>query len=257
KQIEDYTMQQEVITSEKLMERAGQAVANRILQYSDRLHHFERKLHEAKYIYVFCGVGNNGGDGFVIARKLFEAGYAIRCVLVKFNDKISVDCLTNYNKFKKLKAETIEITNSNFQEKLNQFRLYEDSIIIDAIFGIGLTRAVSGFTKNVIQKINASNAFVISIDLPSGLQPDNNLKIDFDAVVQADLTLTFQTPKLSLFQPNCGNYVGNWEIIEIGLNTEKMASLPVKNFYVDQYFAPNLLNKRPKFGHKGTFGHAL
>ncbi len=133
----------------------------------------------------------------------------------------------------------------------------EDDIIIDAIFGSGLTRPVSGFIGEVIEHINAADAVTISIDIPSGLFADRHADPKEGKIIHADYTLSFQLPKLAFLLPENDSFVGEWHILDIGLHHDYINNAEVKNFLLTKRDVQTTLRPRNKFAHKGTFGHAL
>lgn len=237
------TVEKQRITSEELMERAG----TQIFQW---LH--QRLKGAPVPIRIFCGIGDNGGDGLVVGRLLVEHGYNVFVYVVNCSDKRSQNFLLNYGKIKNVtkKWPVLMKGEDDFPEITNE------DIIVDAIFGIGLNRCPDGWVKKLIQYLNESKAFKLAIDIPSGLY--SNLPIeDKDAVLKANHTLTFQAPKLSFFLPETAGFVSNFDVLDIGLdldflhNTEPLAQL------ISKPEAQRFYQSREKFGHKGTYGHAL
>lgn len=237
------TVETQQITSEALMERAG----TQIFQW---LH--QRLKGVPVPIRIFCGIGDNGGDGLAVGRLLIEHGYNVIVYVVNCSDKRSKNFLLNYDKIKNAtkKWPVLMKGEDDFPEITNE------DIIVDAIFGIGLNRCPGGWVKKLIQYLNESKAFKLAIDIPSGLY--SNLPIeDKDAVLKANHTLTFQAPKLSFFLPETAGFVSNFDVLDIGLdldflrNTEPLAQL------ISKPEAQRFYQSREKFGHKGTYGHAL
>lgn len=237
------TVEKQQITSEELMERAG----TQIFQW---LH--QRLKGAPVPIRIFCGIGDNGGDGLVLGRLLLEHGYNVIVYVVNCSDKRSQNFLLNYGKIKNVtkKWPVLMKGEDDFPE------ITDEDIIVDAIFGIGLNRCPGGWVKKLIQYLNESKAFKLAIDIPSGLY--SNLPIeDKDAVLKANHTLTFQAPKLSFFLPETAGFVSNFDVLDIGLdldflrNTEPLAQL------ISKPEAQRFYQSREKFGHKGTYGHAL
>lgn len=202
-------------------------------------------------IHVFCGIGNNGGDGLVIARHLIQHGYHVNCFVVNFSDKRSPEFLENYNLLKELGHWPTVISNEDEFPQVD----FED-IVIDAIFGNGLTRKPTGFTKKLIQYINSTKVFTLAIDIPSGLYTDKAV-VDTNAVLKAGHTLTFQTPKLAFLLPENKDYINTWEVIDIGLDQQFIDSLQPKHQYITKNEIIPLYQSRNKWDHKGTFGHSL
>lgn len=242
RQADAYTIANEPISSVDLMERAATKCFNWINSHISKDHKFR----------IFCGTGNNGGDGLVIARLLLDKNYKVETFIVKFSDKFSDDFTINFEKLSKYtKVKISEITkDSEFPE------IYHNDIVIDAIFGNGLKKAVKGFTANLIEHLNKSMAKIIAIDIPSGLYGDDNSG-NTGAVIKAFHTLTFQQPKLSFMFSSNAVYVGNWHILEIGLHPDFMRSEKTKNYYVELNDCKLFYKPRTKFSHKGNYGNAL
>lgn len=231
------------ITSLELMEHAAMQCFNYIKNNFD-VYNSEIK--------VFCGVGNNGGDGLVIARLLADINVNVSCFIVHFSENQSKDFKLNYERLRKYKnVECIDIKDS-FKIPI----LSNTDLIIDAIFGIGLSKSPKGIAKKIIQHINNSNALTISIDMPSGLFAEYTVE-DKEAVIKADMVLTFQTPKLALLLPDNSTFSKSFEVIDIDLDNNFINALDVKNLYLTVDFVKNLYRKRTKFQHKGSFGHSL
>ncbi len=130
-------------------------------------------------------------------------------------------------------------------------------MVVDALFGSGLTRPVKGFPGEIIKLINTSSALKIAIDIPSGLFADTTSKSADGEIIRADYTLSFQFPKLALLLPENDAFVGSWHLLDIGLHPDFIKKVSVRNFYSTRQEASFILNPRKKFSHKGTYGHAL
>ena len=242
-QADKLTAEKEQISSSDLMERAGTLIFN----------WFHHRMQGAQVpIHIFCGIGNNGGDGLVVGRLLIERGYNVNMFVVNCSDKRSKNFLINYDRIKNVtKSWPLLMTSEKDFPKIAP-----EDIIIDAIFGIGLNRCPSGWVKSLIEYLNNQTAFKLAIDIPSGMYADKPLD-DPDAVLVANHTLTFQTPKLSFFLPETGKFVPFFEVLDIGLdpeyifNTEPLATLIAKED------AQKLYKQREKFDHKGSYGHTL
>ncbi len=237
------TIEKENISSAELMERAGTQIFN-------WLHH---RLQGSPFpIRIFCGIGNNGGDGLVVGRLLLEHGYNVIVYVVNFSDKRSRNFLINYDRIKKTSKEwpILMKSESDFPE------LDEEDILIDALFGIGLNRSPDGWVKKLIQFLNESPAFKLAIDIPSGLFA-NAPVTDKEAILKAHYTLTFQVPKLSFFLPETSHYVSDFEVLDIGLDSEFLQTVEPLAQLISKHEAQPIYIPREKFGHKGTYGHAL
>jgi len=207
-----------------------------------------------KKIRIFCGIGNNGGDGLAIARLMGSKGYITEVFLFGSPEKFSPGCRINYDR---LSATTsIKCTVIPDEGSLPVFHPDED-IVIDALFGSGLTRPVTGFLARVIRHINEQTSITISIDVPSGLFCDKTVAGSPDpAIVHADHTLTFSPPKLAFFFPENDRYVGNWHLLDIGILQEYLDQAETHYYFSTHQDCKKILKKRNKFSHKGNFGHA-
>lgn len=237
------TLEVQEISSEDLMERAATLVF-------DEIH---KRLQGAPVpIKIFCGIGNNGGDGLVIARHLVQHGYNVQVYVVNYTDKRSEDFLNNYEKLK-------EITNQwpALIKGTTDFPNIEiGDFVIDAIFGIGLNRPIEGWMKDLIKHINASDAFVLSVDMPSGLFADEAAK-DLEAIIDAAYTLSFQSSKISFFLPDTLDKIGDLQVLDIGLDREYLSSISTAPFLIGKEEAIKLYIPRKKNSHKNDFGHCL
>lgn len=230
RQADQFTIKNNAIKSIDLMERASLAFVER----------FCTLVGPNKQIGVVCGPGNNGGDGLAIARILRSRSYRVEVILLKFSD-LSEDSRIN---FERLDGEVQQV-------QTEQFSLPKADVLIDAIFGSGLNRPISGALAQVVEAINSSSSQVFSVDIPSGLMADEvNLT---GAIVKADYTITFQRPKLSFLIPESGQFVGEWFREDIGLDEAFIESNESDFFLLDQQVL-SFLPPRKKFQHKGNFG---
>jgi NAD(P)H-hydrate epimerase len=197
---------------------------------------------------IFCGVGNNGGDGLVIARLLKQANYKVTVYIVEFSDNYSPDFKTNLERL-----ENVEVNYLN-QDKY-RFVLRPNVVVVDAIFGSGLTRSIDGFITEIVHQINKEE--IVAIDLPSGLFAEDNRENNFDNIVKAKTTLTFQQPKLAMLFPQNYFFVGEWIVLPIGLHQGFIEGLHTTSYVTIITDIKKILKPRAKFSHKGTFGHAL
>ncbi|MCH2489117.1 MAG: NAD(P)H-hydrate dehydratase [Flavobacteriales bacterium] len=237
------TTEKHNINSLDLMERAGSQIFNWLHQ---RMQGAQVPIH------IFCGIGNNGGDGLVVGRLLIEHGYNVHIYVANFTDKRSKCFLINYDRVKEVtKNWPILMTSERDFPKINA-----EDIVIDALFGIGLNRPPEGWVKELIQHLNNNKAFTLSIDIPSGLYANKALE-DAEAVVKANHTLTFQAPKLAFFLPESGRFVPYFEALDIGLDPEYLYETKPLAQLIAKPEAQQFYKSRDKFDHKGTFGHAL
>jgi NAD(P)H-hydrate epimerase len=240
---EQFTITNEPISSSKLMERAAFACFQWIEQNMDLKQHFV----------IFCGTGNNGGDGLVLAKLLSKNNCSISVYVLGDSDNGSDDFKFHLEKLKNFTLVPIHHIQSSEQIP----ELIDDCIIIDALFGSGLNRPIVGLAKHVIERINTTDFTVISIDLPSGLFCDDNYQNHSDSIVQATYTLTFERPKLSFLLADFGEKAGEWKVIPIGLNEAFLDGLHTPYYLLTKSYVQSLLKKRKKFSHKGTYGHSL
>ena len=241
RKIDEYTIRHEPIKSVDLMERASLAVFR---WYVNR--------YDATFpVYVFCGNGNNGGDGLAVARLLAEGGYNVKVYVLQSPDCFSPDAQVNFERLKWLNKITIEFLYSGFPE------ISSNGVVIDALFGSGLNRPLEGYNASLVQFINQSGCAVVSIDIPSGLFGEDNLGNNKNAVIKANYTLSFEVPKLAFLLPENEKQVGEWQVLPIGLHPDALREFYTDTFYLTAKETSGLLRKRDKFSHKGTFGKAM
>jgi NAD(P)H-hydrate epimerase len=238
-----YTIANEPIASIDLMERAATQIYKWI----------KKRVRKKTKVRVFAGLGNNGGDGLVTARLLANKGYQVEVNIIRYSDKTSEDFQINFSRLN----ECSEIKVNDIIEKKDLPELNPDDLLVDAIFGSGLARPVKGFIADVITNLNSSPAHTIAIDVPSGLFSDSTSKNSNGTIVQADYTLSFQFPKLAFLLPENDTYVGDWHLLDIGLHHDFINQVKTSNFFMEKRDIVPLLNKRGRYSHKGTFGHAL
>ncbi len=236
-----YTIQNEPVSSVQLMERASSLCAEWI---------FSNCKHHTKFA-IFCGNGNNGGDGFAIARMLYLKGFDIDVFINKEQLKFSDEALINYKRLKDISGISLrdfnEIVRYNFDEK---------TVLIDALFGTGLSRKPEGIFKKVIEVLNSKNNPKISIDIPSGLFTDQiNDKIS--TIFKADYTLTFQFWKKTFLHPETGSFAGKVIVLDINLAQEFIENTPTDDFVIDDEVILNIFKVRQDFAHKGTYGKSI
>jgi NAD(P)H-hydrate epimerase len=244
RQADSYTIKNEPVASIDLMERAAMVCTDWLVKNYDTSTSFK----------IFAGPGNNGGDAWAIARLLAERGYRNLCIyLLNISDRISPDSEINRQRLEQQNLVKINILNTSkdFPEINNP------DIIIEGLFGSGLTRPLSGLSAALVNYLNSSGSSIISIDIPGGLFGEDNSKNNKDNIIKADYTLTFQFPKLSFFFPENENYVGKWYVLPIGLHQGFIDSIETPYNYLTTGEITESLKKRNKFAHKGTFGHGL
>ncbi len=237
-----FTIKKQQITSNELMERVALQIFNWL--------HLRLKGAQPK-IHLFCGIGNNGGNGLAVARHLQEHGYNIEVYIVDYNEKRTDDFLINLKRLKDRK-----IWPNFLSEDSEMPQITKEDIVIDAIFGIGLNRTPVYWVTQLMGHINSSGAFILSVDVPSGLFLDRLVKSS-NAIIQANHILTFQSPKLAFFLPETGIYCNHWEIIDIGIDSEYLTATETEFDLISKNEVLQWYLPREKFTHKGTYGHSL
>jgi hydroxyethylthiazole kinase-like uncharacterized protein yjeF len=246
KQINDAhkaTIDKEKIPAYNLMERAG----GYVYQW---MH--ERLQGGQVPIKVFCGIGNNGGDGLVVARNLIENGYNVTTYVVNCSDKRSPHFLKAYEALKDATKDWPELLTEDSEIPVMEPK----DIIVDAVFGIGLNRCPEDWVKKLFSKINESKAYILSIDIPSGMYMNQGWK-ETDVVVTSTFALSYQSPKLAFFLPDSGQFINMWDVIDIGLDPEFLAATQTDAELISKQEILMMYRGRNKFSHKGMFGHSL
>ncbi|WP_299520863.1 NAD(P)H-hydrate dehydratase [Winogradskyella sp.] len=239
------TTERQNITSTDLMERAGTQIFNWI----------HMRMQGAQVpIHVFCGIGNNGGDGLVLARHLITHGYNVITYIVNCSDKRSKDFLINYDRIKTVTKEWPKMLSCGGD--YSDIVIEEKDIIVDAIFGIGLNRPPNDWVQKLFQFWRASKAFILAVDIPSGLYTDKAVE-DENAVVHANYTISFQSPKLVFFLPETAKYTHQWEVLDIGIDRDYLMQTETEVELISKFEVLPLYRPRQKFSHKGDFGHVL
>lgn len=238
-----YTIKHEPISSLQLMERAAGACAQWLFKHFDK----------ARPFYVFCGMGNNGGDGLVITRLLLDHGYQATACILHHSDRPSADHTANRQSLEQLYPESLYDIRAVPEMPVPA----PDSILIDAIFGTGLSRAIEGWMAGVIHKLNdlQTRHTVIAVDLPSGLLADAS-SVNMP-VVHAHYTLSFEVYKLALLLPENAARTGQVHILPIGLHPDYITRTPARFHITDGQMMRTIYQPRQPFAHKGTYGHAL
>ncbi len=237
-----FTIEKQQIDSDALMERSAIQIFNWI---HSRMQGAPVKIH------LFCGIGNNGGDGIALARHLQEHGYNIAVYVVNYSKTRSKDFLIN---LERLKARKIW---PEFLDSECEFpEIGRDDIIVDAIFGIGLNRAPDGWVVKLMEHLQRTDAFILAVDIPSGLFTDKLPGAENEAL-RANFVLSFQAPKLIFFLPETGKYVEQWQLLDIGLDPEFLMTTETDYHLIGKNEVLPMYQPRQKFDHKGTYGHAI
>jgi len=243
REIDAYTIEHEPISSIDLMERAAKKCFEKI----------KKLVRSQTRIMVFCGPGNNGGDGLAISRMLAGTGHQVLVYLVAPIEQRSADFLVNLKRLKKSGKVAIQC----LYEQPCLPEIPQEALVLDALFGTGLNRPLGEFPGELVQHINQSGARVISIDIPSGLFTNDNRNNSPKNIIRASQTLTFQFPKLAFLLPENQIFVGQWEILDIGLHANALREINTRHYFTEAQEIRSYYRVRSKFSHKGNYGHAL
>lgn len=235
KEADRFTIENEPVDSIELMERAAeviaQAICNEVEQGSDLL--------------FFIGKGNNGGDGLAVARMLANVGFGCSVFMLHAVDELSEECRINFERL----PESVKLIENG------EFTVGDTTVVIDAILGASTKGEPKEPEKSAIGMINQLGCPVISIDMPSGMRTEfGNVPED---IIQATVTLTLEFPKLALLLPEAGDCGGEVKVLPIDLSQEYMENAKSNCEYIDEELVRGFIRTRPKFSHKGNYGHAL
>lgn len=244
REIDKATCESQGIDSLELMERAATEVCCEIVA----------RFNPTQRIVVMAGPGNNGGDALAVARMLHEQGYTkVEAFLFNVMGKISHDCCEE-------KKRLEEIDGFDFTEVTRDFQppyLGPEDVVIDGLFGSGLKGPLQKGFLTLVRYINESGAFIVSIDIPSGLSGEWNLNVSRRDMIHANLTLTFQFPRLAFFFEENEEVIGEWKILDIGLDESIMKEMPVDFMLVEERNVRPIIKKRNNFTAKRDYGSAL
>ena len=230
-----------------LMENAGKGAAEAI---SDAFPDLQKKK-----IAIIAGKGNNGGDGFVIARYLLNQGVSVRVYLLTDPKGLRGDAETNYNIFQRMKGEILSVASSKDYVKVKK-DLEKFDILVDGIFGTGLDAEVRGYYREVIDHLNTLQKPVVAIDIPSGL--DANTGKPLGTAIRAFLTITFGLPKVGHLIPPGLGYVGKVKVIDIGIPRRLVEEEKIPTYLLEKEQIQRWLSiPRNPDTHKGDYGHLL
>lgn len=233
-----YTIENLPISSLDLMEQASIAFVGK----------FKSLYPQAQRVGIVCGLGNNGGDGLAVARLLHEDGYQVQVLIVRHSEKESADFQAN---LQRLPVEPFWVQNEVGKDEI----LPKSEVLIDALFGSGLNKPLAGVAGEAVQWINAQQKPVVSIDIASGLFADSPTAGEL--IVRPTHTISFEVAKLAFLLPENAPYVGEWHTVPIGLDERFLENIPISAQLLTTDTVGKWLQPRPKFSHKGTFGHAL
>ncbi len=227
-----------------LMENAGAGISREIRK---RISNISKKS-----VCIVCGKGNNGGDGFVVARHLFNKGSCPNIILLAKKKDLTGDADLNGRIADKMGIPIFEVPSKEEWEK-NRDKVMKSNVIVDAIFGTGLTKPVKGRYIQVIEDINQSNSYKVAVDIPSGISADTFQIIG--PCVKADLTVTMAAPKIAHIFPPSENYMGELVIADISVPRFLFDDESLKTEFVERERFLPYFKKRDNETHKGTYGH--
>jgi hydroxyethylthiazole kinase-like uncharacterized protein yjeF len=236
---DEFTMQHEPVASIELMERAAKKVVEWIEQQDWKDHTFR----------IFCGKGNNGGDGLAAARMLLQKNYNVFIYVVDNGKPGSADFESNLKKLQSLSFQVKNISTANEFPSISS-----EEIMVDALFGSGLNKPLENVYADLADHLNASGATIVSIDIPGGLFADKTSK--GHKVIKADFTLTFQSYKTGLLMQENAPFIGDVHLLDIGLHKNFIPEGKTDRL-IDEKLIAQIYQPRNRFAHKGNFGHAL
>jgi NAD(P)H-hydrate epimerase len=247
---ERFTMEKRGFSSLELMEDAGRACADVLCETI-----WNR---DVENVYIYVGTGNNGGDGVVMAAHLVEDAFVHNNIYIVIcapeNARYSKEMQHQLKRWQKIEKKN-DTAHTIYYSADNQPNTTKDDLIVDALFGIGLNKPVTGFFADVIRNINASDAYTVSVDTPSGLFADHSTP-ENSAVVIADKTFSIQFMKTAFLLPQNYPYYGEVEVVDIGMEAPESLRDTDRYLLTDSEMR-KLLRPLPKYAHKGTFGHGL
>ena len=238
------TIEEAGIPGNVLMERAGQGLAICMEETFGSP--------AGKRITIVCGKGNNGGDGFVLARILHERHAMLKILILNKPHTFTHDAETMYQRFVESAGSSTIITSPAASDI--QHAVADSDIIVDALLGTGITSDIHGLYRVAIEAINTAHVPVIAVDLPSGVHTDTGMILG--VAIRATLTVTFGYPKLGLYLGKAIDYTGEITCVDIGIPSHYIKSLPIHTHLLDPESIAHLIPARPISSHKGRFGHA-
>lgn len=236
-----YTIRREPVTSLDLMERAATRCSEWIA---------------ARYpptcpLFLFCGTGNNGGDGLAISRLLLEKGYRVHTAMVYTRKQLSADCAANLQRLEHTYGANLRAVYGPGDWP----SLPADAVVVDALFGTGLNRPLQGLGAEAVRYLNAQSACILAVDMPSGMLADASSAPG--PVIRATHTLSFEGYKLAFFMPENAAHLGEIHVLPIGIHPDFIADTPTPYRLSDVAAMEGIYRPRRRFAHKGHYGHAL
>ncbi len=242
RQADAFTIANEPILSIDLMERAAREL----------YFWFRKNLRNKPEIWIFCGKGNNGGDGLALSRMLLLTGWKVVTFVVEHSENASEDFKLNFERLKSLKSDI------HFIRSVSDFLSpKQEIVVVDAVLGSGMNKPLRGLILELVVELNHLKNQVVSIDIPTGLFADNNSQNNLEHVLKCNCTLTFQAPKYSFLFPETGVCVGQFTVLDIGLHRNFLEEVKSKNHFLTAENIEEIFRPKTKFDHKGKNGHAV
>jgi NAD(P)H-hydrate epimerase len=234
------TIEKEPVSSIDLMERAATGFTEV----------FTSQFDSSKPVFIFCGYGNNGGDGLAIGRLLLGKKYEVTVFILADRKEYSEDFRVNESRLLEINPQVV-----SYLQQQQQFPfILPGTIVIDALFGSGLKKSLEGLSLQLVDYLNKQDATRISVDIPSGLFADEPAS---GTIFKSHETITFQLPKLSFLFAGNSEVVGDWKVVDIDLDKDFLEEAPTTFFMLEKEDIRKILHPRKKFDHKGTFGHVF
>ena len=244
KELDRRTIEEAKVPGATLMERAGSGVAEAMARAYGPL--------AGRAVTVLCGKGNNGGDGFVVARLLKKHRARVRVLLLARSGDLTGDAKTMYRRF--LSAAGAKSVAASPTPDALRAALAQSDLVVDALLGTGLSAPVTGAYRDAIEALNEAGRPVVSVDLPSGIHADTGAVLG--AAIRADLTVTFGLPKLGLYTGPGLDHAGRVEVVDIGIPASFVDAIASRVSLLTPEIIRRLIPDRRPSSHKGTYGHA-
>ena len=242
--IDKITIERDGVSSKELVVRAAEAITNEIMS----------RWRANKKVSVFAGPGNNGADALAVSRMLIEQGYTPEIYLFNIGgNHLSKECAECRDKLREMDYENLFEVIDNFSHPA----LGEEHLVIDGLFGSGLKNALEGGFKILVRYINESKATIVSIDVPSGLHGEWNPSSINRDIIHANLTLSIQLPRLAFLFKENAELVGEWKVLDIGLNAEAIKNAPTDYYLIEKNDIRQAIRRRQPYASKADCGSAL
>jgi len=243
--LDQYTIEQFGLPGIVLMENAGNMIVQEMMRMFPNQH---------TRIVVLAGAGNNGGDGFVIARRLSDFGYDVLLCVVVDRERLRGDALVHFQAYERRALPLFELATSSLEQV--KVELTQADLIVDALLGTGINGAVREPFVEIISYVNNLNKYVVSVDIPSGVSADTGIVEGI--AIKANQTITFALPKKGFFLADGPMYIGNWQVVDISVSPSIVERLNLKlPKLITLEDVKQAIPSRPANGHKGTFGHGI